>query len=278
MAVGKKGKCRIRNHFVVPDPSSTRRYVHGQRKVRILVEQRQKAKGMCGCECVRRNIHKCHVRVSSFILRMHARFFDPVLSFPFRLLGARRLVGLLLLLLLLLLFVLLCARISIYNVWVCANEINSVALEAKIYYQIKFLTEFIALSLSPNIVLLPFGSLHNQRGPQSTDPPSRPQPPTEMNPPANEARPPKPRSPETLTAKWWPRPEPSGPCLTFQPPAHPFLLFSSVFVYRIYREQIWTICALYPRVLSHSSCVSQGCGQHASATLSLKVQRSSRSY
>lgn len=29
-----------------------------------------------------------------------------------------------------------------------ASQINSVALEAKIYYQIKFLTEFIALSLT----------------------------------------------------------------------------------------------------------------------------------
>lgn len=62
------------------------------------------------------------------------------------------------------LFVLLCARISIYiykyiyicyiyihtNVCVCvsASQINSVALEPKIYYQIKFLTEFIALSLA----------------------------------------------------------------------------------------------------------------------------------
>lgn len=64
------------------------------------------------------------------------------------------------------LFVLLCARISIYTccthahaharrelcvcvcVCVSASQINSVALEPKIYYQIKFLTEFIALSLA----------------------------------------------------------------------------------------------------------------------------------
>lgn len=55
------------------------------------------------------------------------------------------------------LIVSVCVWESVYvSVCVCAGEflqlyasqINSVALEAKIYYQIKFLTEFIALSLA----------------------------------------------------------------------------------------------------------------------------------
>lgn len=50
-----------------------------------------------------------------------------------------------------------------------ASQINSVALEAKIYYQIKFLTEFIALSLAEHSFshLLPshllYSILHNIR-------------------------------------------------------------------------------------------------------------------
>jgi len=199
---------------------------------------------------------------------MHARFFDPVPFFPF---SAD---------MLLLLFVLLCARISIYNVWVCANEINSVALEAKIYYQIKFLTEFIALSLSPNIVLLPFGSLHSPLPTTHKQPP--PQPPTQMNPPANE--------PSSQT----PNPsEPSGDpdlSLLFLPhlcntictsptlhsvPLSISLIFLGVFVYKIYREQIWTICAHYFRVFLEHFWVRV---PHASGTLSLMLHFFSHSH
>lgn len=154
---------------------------------------------------------------------MHARFFDPVPFFPF---SAD---------MLLLLFVLLCARISIYNVWVCANEINSVALEAKIYYQIKFLTEFIALSLSPNIVLLPFGSLHSPLPTTHKQPP--PQPPTQMNPPANEPSHQTPNPSNFGVTPTWA----FCSCLTFAtqfalPPLctrfpYPFLLYFWVFLF-----------------------------------------------
>jgi len=41
-----------------------------------------------------------------------------------------------------------CVFVCVLCVCVSASQINSVALEPKIYYQIKFLTEFIALSLA----------------------------------------------------------------------------------------------------------------------------------
>lgn len=132
---------------------------HRYRKVRILM-----VKKGCRFECVWRNIHKCHVRVSSFILGMHARFFDPVPFFPF-------------LVAVVAFCFIMCTNFYIHNpkrvCMGCASEINSVALEAKIYYQIKFLTEFIALSLSPNIVLLPFGSLRSYPIPRPTTAPPK---------------------------------------------------------------------------------------------------------
>lgn len=77
--------------------------------------------------------------VSSFILGMHARFLRPFCfimctNFYIHMLYTRTRAR--------------TERIVYVCVCVSASQINSVALEPKIYYQIKFLTEFIALSLA----------------------------------------------------------------------------------------------------------------------------------
>lgn len=165
------------------------------------------------------------------------------------------------------LFVLLCARISIYTwcthahahgharrevcvcVCVSASQINSVALEPKIYYQIKFLTEFIALSLAKH-------SSFAFRQHPSNNVPANP-----ANPARTQQRPGQPiecratcksvqiriRSP--FSGKQVAQ-------ISFCVSLFLFALccFFLCFVYKIYREQIWTICAHYFRVFRTFIC------------------------
>lgn len=134
-------------------------------------------------------------------------------------------------------------------VCVSASQINSVALEPKIYYQIKFLTEFIALSLAKH-------SSFAFRQHPSNNVPANP-----ANPARTQQRPGQPiecratcksvqiriRSP--FSGKQVAQ-------ISFCVSLFLFALccFFLCFVYKIYREQIWTICAHYFRVFRTFIC------------------------
>lgn len=146
-------------------------------------------------------------------------------------------------------------RIVYVCVCVSASQINSVALEPKIYYQIKFLTEFIALSLAKH------SSFAFRQHPTSIQQcPGEPCEPA-TNPARTQQRPPARPIECRATCKSVKiriRSPFSGKqvaqislCVSL---SFFHFCFFLCFVYTIYREQIWTICAHYFRVFRTFIC------------------------